>query len=275
MKTIVLLGALAIAAGCAQTPPAPSPEARAPAPSPEAKAQLAPSGTLRVAVLTSNPIIGAKDASSGELKGTTVELGRALAASAGVPARMIEYAAIPKLMEDAGTNAWDVAVVAIDPARRSLVDFAPAHLAADGFLTILVPPGSSARTMADFDRPGMRVAAVKNAAPLMILERTLKNAKVVAADNENEAFGLMRDGKAEGYAQNRFMLRARAQTLPGSRLLDDAFSGLRLAFALPKNRPAAAQYVAVFVEDAKKSGEVQRAIDKAGLAGEVKVAPPE
>jgi polar amino acid transport system substrate-binding protein len=266
MKTIVLLGALAVAAGCAQTPPAPSPEART---------QLAPSGTLRVAVLTSNPIIGAKDAASGELKGTTVDLGRALAARAGVQARMIEYAAIPKLMEDASANAWDVAVVAIDPARRSLVDFAPAHLAADGFLTILVPPGSSARTMAEFDRPGMRVAAVKNAAPLMILERTLKNAKVVAADNENEAFGLMRDGKAEGYAQNRFILRTRAQTLPGSRLLDDAFSGLRLAFALPKNRPAAAQYVAAFVEDAKKSGEVQRAIDKAGLAGEVKVAPPE
>jgi polar amino acid transport system substrate-binding protein len=266
MKTIVLLGALAVAAGCAQTPPAPSPEARA---------QLAPSGTLRVAVLTSNPIIGAKDAASGELKGTTVDLGRALAARAGVQVRMIEYAAIPKLMEDASANAWDVAVVAIDPARRAVVDFAPAHLAADGFLTILVPPGSTARTMADFDKPGMRVAAVKNAAPLMILERTLKSAKVLAADNENEAFGLMRDGKAEGYAQNRYMLRSRAQTLPGSRLLDDAFSGLQLAFALPKSRPAAGQYVAVFVEDAKKSGAVQRAIDAAGLAGEVRVAPPE
>jgi polar amino acid transport system substrate-binding protein len=266
MKSIALMCALTVAAGCAQTPPAPSAEA---------KKQLAPSGTLRVAVLTSNPIIGAKDASSGELKGTTVDLGRALAASAGVPVRMIDYAAIPNLMADAGTNAWDVAVVAIDPTRRNLVDFAPAHLAADGFLTILVPPGSNARTMADFDQPGMRVAAVKNAAPLIILERTLKNAKVVAADNENEAFGLMRDGKAEGYAQNRFILRSRAQTLPGSRLLEDAFSGLRLAFALPKNRPAAAQYVAAFVEDAKKSGEVQRAIDKAGLAAEVKVAPPE
>src|SRR5947207_15533562 len=103
MKKVALI-ALAISAGCAQTPPAPSPEA---------KRQLAPSGTLRVAVLTSNPIIGAKDASSGELKGTTVELGRALAASAGMPVRMIEYPAIPKLMEDAGTNAWDVAVVAI------------------------------------------------------------------------------------------------------------------------------------------------------------------
>src|ERR1043166_9228788 len=137
MKKIAVIGAFALAAGCAQTPPAPSPEA---------KSQLAPSGTLRVAVLTSNPIIGVKDASSGEVKGTTVDLGRALAAGAGVPARILDYPAIPQLMADAATNTWDVAVVAIDPARRSLVDFAPAHLAADGFLTILVPPGSSARS---------------------------------------------------------------------------------------------------------------------------------
>src|ERR1043165_7035825 len=128
MKKSAVIGAFALAAGCAQPPPAPSPEA---------KSQLAPSGTLRVAVLTSNPIIGAKDASSGEVKGTTVDLGRALAAGAGVPARIIDYPAIPQLMADAATNTWDVAVVAIDPARRSLVDFAPAHLAADGFLTIL------------------------------------------------------------------------------------------------------------------------------------------
>jgi polar amino acid transport system substrate-binding protein len=136
-----------------------------------------------------------------------------------------------------------------------------------------VPGSSPARTMADFDQPGMRVAAVKNAAPLMILQRTLKNARAVPADNENAAFAMMKDGQAEGYAQNRFMLRARAQTLPGSRLLDDAFAGLRLSFALPKGRPAAAQYVAAFVEHARAGGEVQRAIDANGLQGEVRVAP--
>jgi hypothetical protein len=77
--------ALAVMAGCAQ---APQPTSAAPAPvSPEARTQLAPTGTLRVAVLTSNPVIGAKN-SAGELSGTTVEIGRALAASAGVPVRM-------------------------------------------------------------------------------------------------------------------------------------------------------------------------------------------
>src|SRR5262245_64994393 len=50
---------------------------------------------------------------------TLFRSGRALAARAGVQARMIEYAAIPKLMQDASADAWDVAVVAIDPARRA------------------------------------------------------------------------------------------------------------------------------------------------------------
>jgi polar amino acid transport system substrate-binding protein len=229
-------------------------------------------------VLTSNPVIGTKDPATGELAGTTVEIGRALAARAGVPVRMIEYTAVNKLVEDAaltGSGAWDATVVAFDPARRNVLEFAPAHLAADGFLTVLVPPGSAARSMVDIDQAGMRVAAVRGAATAIILERTLKHAKVAQAENENAAFALMKEGKADGYAQNRFMLRARAQTLPGSRIIDDSFAGLRLAFALPKARPAASRFVAAFIEEAKASGVVQKAIDVAGMAGDVRVAPIE
>lgn len=271
--------ATAVLTGCAQAPQ-PGPKTVSPPPiSPEARAQLAPTGTLRVAVLTSNPVIGAKNSATGELSGTTVEIGRALAAAAGVPVRMVEYTAVNKLVEDAvvtGTGgAWDVTVVAFDPVRRNVLEFAPAHIAADGFLTVLVPPGSTARNMADLDRAGMRVAAVRSAATTIVLERTLKHATVAQAENENAAFALMKEGKADGYAQNRFMLRARAQTLPGSRIIDDSFAGLRLAFALPKARPAASQFVAAFIADAKASGVVQKAIDVAGMAGDVKVAPAE
>jgi polar amino acid transport system substrate-binding protein len=270
--------AIVLITGCAQAPLPGSKSASPPQISPEARTQLAPTGTLRVAVLTSNPVIGGKS-SAGELSGTTVEIGRALAANVGVPVRMIEYTAVNKLVEDAALTgsggAWDVTVVAFDPARRNVLEFAPAHIAADGFLTVLVPPGSAARSMADLDRAGMRVAAVRSAATAIILERTLKHATVAQAENENAAFALMKDGKADGYAQNRFMLRARAQTLPGSRIIDDSFAGLRLAFALPKARPAASRFVAAFIEDAKASGVVQKAIDAAGLAGDVKVAPAE
>ena len=100
---------------------------------------LAPSGTLRIAVFTGNPVIGTKDKASGELRGTTVLLGKELAASAGIPVQLIEYIAVAKMVEDAKANVWDIAVVAFDPARRDVVDFAPPHLVVD--LTYLIAPG--------------------------------------------------------------------------------------------------------------------------------------
>src|SRR5258708_24455594 len=128
---------------------------------PEVKSQLAPTGELRVAVLTSNPIIHR----------TTPDLGRELAAHAGVPVKLIEYGEVNRLMEDAAKGAWDVTVVAIDPERRAIVDFAPAHLNADGFLTVLGPPCSAAPRMADIHQPGMPIAAGRGAQAHLVPSR--------------------------------------------------------------------------------------------------------
>ena len=146
------------------------------------EAELAPTGTLRVAVFTGNPVIGSKDKASGELKGTTVILGRELAARAGVPVAFVEYTAVGKMVEDAKLGAWDIAVVAFDPARKSVLEFAPPHMVVD--LTYLVAPGSSIRSVADADKPGVRIGAARGAATALFLQRELKGATVVPAENE-------------------------------------------------------------------------------------------
>jgi polar amino acid transport system substrate-binding protein len=248
-------------AACASAPPAPTPAA---------KAELAPTGTLRVAVFTGNPVLGSRDKETGEVSGTTAAMGRALAQAAGVPARIIGYGAIAKLVEDAKTGEWDVAVVAFDPARRSVIDFAPPHIVVD--LTYLVAPGSPIRSVPEADRPGVSIAAARGAATTLFLERTLKAAKVVQADNEPAAFGLVKEGRAQAYAQNRYMLLGLADGLPGARVLEDRFSAAEMCFVLPKGRAAALAYVSEFVEASKGSGAVRRAIDDAKLRG-VSVAP--
>jgi polar amino acid transport system substrate-binding protein len=197
-------------------------------------------------------------------------MGRALAQAAGVPAKIIGYGAIAKMVDDAKTGAWDVAVVAFDPARRGALDFAPPHIVID--LTYLVAPGSTIRSVPDADRPGVRIAAAKGAATTLFLQRTLRSAQVLQADNEPAAFKLLKEGKAEVYAQNRTMLLGVADGLPGSRVLGDRFSAAEMCLVLPKGRPAALAYVSDFVESSKKSGAVQRAIDDARLRG-VRVAP--
>jgi hypothetical protein len=160
------ISSLALLAGCAHSTP-----------SREAVAQLAPSGTLRVAILTSNPLTGRRVGAV--LKGTTYDLGFALAKNAGVPVLMIEYASVASLMDNPRTP-WDVAAMLVDPAYDRRVDYAPPHIVAGTW---------------------------------------------------------------------------------------------RIAFALPKGRLAATDYVAKWVEEAKASGAVQRAIDAASLQNVAQVAP--
>lgn len=252
----VLLSAAAFALALDQ-PPAPT------------RTELAPTGALRVGLFTGNPVIATKK--DGQLGGTAFTLGRGLAEHAGVGFDPVEYTTIAKLMDDAKASTWDVAVLAIDPARRAVIDYAPPYVVVD--ITYLVAPGSAIRTVGDADRPGVRVTAARGAATLLLLERMLKQATVTPAESEPAAFELIREGKSDAYAQNRFMLLGLAERLPGARVLDDRLSAVELATALPKGRPAALAYVGAWVEQAKAWGTVQRAIDGAGLRG-VSVAPP-
>ena len=47
--------------------------------------QVAPTGHLRIAVNVGNPVLAVKDPATGEIRGVTVDLGRALAAKLAVP----------------------------------------------------------------------------------------------------------------------------------------------------------------------------------------------
>jgi polar amino acid transport system substrate-binding protein len=61
--------------------------------------------------------------------------------------------------------------------------------------------------------------------------------------------------------------------LPGSRILDERFGVNRLGIVVPRGHGARLAYFSEFVESAKASGLVQRAIERAGLRG-VQVPPP-
>jgi polar amino acid transport system substrate-binding protein len=270
-SAVLLMIVLSTVSGCATNSPRVRPEAQAPAaPSAAVKTELAPTGALRLAVFTGNPLIGSRNDATGEITGTTVSLGRALAERAGVPLQLIEYNSIAKLVEAAGANAWDATVIGVDLARRNAIDYAPPHLAVD--ITYLVAPGSHLQSVAEADRPGVRIAAARASVPAIVLLRSLQKATFVQTETEESAFELLKTGKVQAVAQNRALLLVQAQRLPGSRVLDDRLLSAELAFALPKGRAAALAYVSEFVEEAKASGLVRQAINSAGLFG-VNVAP--
>ncbi|UUZ65295.1 transporter substrate-binding domain-containing protein [Polaromonas sp. P1-6] len=104
-----------------------------------------------------------KDAASGEMKGIGFDLGKELARRMGVPFEPVLYPSIPTLLDSGKSGAWDVTFIGFTPGRAKDFDFATTHLEVE--FGYLVPAGSSISTMADVDRPGIRVALQERSGP--------------------------------------------------------------------------------------------------------------
>jgi len=136
----------------------------------------------------------------------------------------------------------------------------------------LVPAGSSIRTVVDADQPGVRIAVERGGAGDLALTRILKQAELVRTDTIAAGFDLLRAGQVNVRAGVRPALLGDVARLPGSRVLEDRFGVIRLAALVPKGHAGHLAYISEFIEEAKTSGLVQQAIDRAGVRG-VQVAP--
>lgn len=250
MRLVAALLSLLVA-GCAASP---------------AARDVAPTGTLRVGVGV-GPVPSAfwatRDPASGEPRGVTVELAKAMAKDLGVPLKLVAYPNSGEVTNGGPKGEWDVAFMPVDDVRARIVDFGPAYYLTES--TYLVPAGSSIRTLADVDRPGVRVAGVEGTTTARSAQRSLKNNTVKTYRTADELFALVRDGNADAIALGRESLAGMQAKLPGSRILDGHFQATGTAVAVPKGRPAALAYVTTFVEKAKKDGTVRKALDGVGL----------
>jgi polar amino acid transport system substrate-binding protein len=211
-----------------------------------------------------------KDTVTGEIRGSgtgaaVTEIARALAARLGVEVLLVENPTPPKVVECLKAGACDVAYMGINPARAAEVDLSPPVMQMD--FTYLVPAGSSIRSLADADRPGVRIAVVRNHESTLALSRILKHAELVYAETPDPAFDLLRTGHADTFASTRNTLEDYSTQLPGLRVLEDRYGANLVAIAVPKGQAGRLAYISEFLEEAKASGLVQRSIERAGLRG--------
>jgi polar amino acid transport system substrate-binding protein len=235
--------------------------------------ELAANGRLRVG-LVGAPAMSAlfvvKDA-VGNPRGVPVDLGNALAQKLGVPVEFIVASNTGEVTDAVSSGAIDVSFMPVDEERKRRVDFGPAYFVIES--TYLVPPDSNIKSLADVDRKGVRVIGIANTTTIRAAARSLTNTTISAVPSVGEAIELLRSGKADAFALSHDSLGPIAASWPGARILDGGFQNTGIAVAVPKNRPAALAYVTAFIEEAKASGIVRRALDAAGFPNEP-VAPP-
>ena len=235
-------------------------------PSAMARAELAPSGRLRLAFPVASALYVTKDAATGALRGVSIDLGTELAARLGVPFEPVACAAVRDLIAATGTGQWDVATIVMEEERAKTFDYSQAYLEADS--TYLVPAGSTVRAVADADKAGTRIGVAEKSAFDNFLTRTIKQAVLVRYPGVAAAFEGLRTDACDAVAAPRQVLMAAQGKFPGSRILDDWFDVARVGVVVPKGRQATGlAYVNAFLSEVKASGWIEQAMQRASMKG--------
>ena len=229
-----------------------------------AVSDLAPTGKLRAAINLGNPMLASRDA-AGQPRGVSVDLARELARRLGVPVELTTFDAAGKVVEAGKTGAWDIAFVALDPARAAEIAQSPPYVTIEG--AYLVRENSPIRSNDEVDRGGNRIVVGRASAYDLFLSRSIKQAQIVRSPTSPTVVDVFVSGNYEVAAGVKQQLLADQQRFPGLRLLPGRFMVINQAMASQRNREAGARYVREFIEEMKRSGFVARALERHGIDG--------
>jgi polar amino acid transport system substrate-binding protein len=249
----LLLGLGLALAGCTST---------AARPDPAITRTLAPTGALRVALYTGTPT---SVLSQSDLRGVGYDLGKELARRLGVAFEPVVFPKNADVLDAIIAGRADVAFTNASAERSKQMSFTQPYLVIE--LGYLASEKTVATSLAEVDRPGVRVGVTAKSSSDAFLSRELKNAQVVRAETVSVGVQMLAEGTADLYATNKATLFEMADKLRGARVLQGEWGLEQHALAIPLGRERALPYVRAFITDAVASGRVQGAMKRAGLRG--------
>ena len=236
------------------------------------KAQLAPTGMLRVGLIEapSAGLIFVSRTKDGKPGGVTADLGADLAQSLGLPLAVTLFPNSGAAAAALQAQTIDVSFMPVDATRRQVLDFGPGYYDLES--TYLASDASGITNVAQVDRPSIRVVAIDGTSTIRASARTLTHTQPVAVPSVAEAVERMRTGQADVFALSRDTLQPIIAQVPGSRIVSGGFQQTQVAIAVPKGRPTALAYVTTWLDGAKQSGLVRKIFDSRGFSSDA-VAP--
>jgi polar amino acid transport system substrate-binding protein len=236
------------------------------------KAELAPTGTLRVGLIEAPTagLIFVRRSEDGTPEGVTADLSADLARQVGLPLAVTLFPNSGAAAAALQAEAIDVSFMPVDVARRQVLGFGPGYYDLES--TYLVSSASGITDVAQVDRPGLRVLAIDGTTTFRASARTLTHTQPIAVPSVAEAVDRMRTGQADAFALSRDTLRPVVEQVPGSRIVRGGFQQTQVAVAVPKGRPGALAYVTAWLDGAKRTGVVRRIFDTHGFHGDA-IAP--
>jgi polar amino acid transport system substrate-binding protein len=189
---------------------------------------------LRVAVAV-GPAASAfwttRDPVTGKPVGFTVELAKAAAQKLQVALELVEFQSSDEIAAAGSRGAWGISFMPADIKQEQFVDQGPAYVMyLSGYL---VRAGSDIGSVAEIDRPGIRVRCIERTSTSRTVERTLKAATLTKFMKPETAAELIRDGQLDALAMGMEALEDLSRGLPG-RVLDEVIQSTGVVVVVPK-----------------------------------------
>ncbi len=234
----------------------------------DVKAILAPKGKLRVGVYLGSPTSKVTDSKTGESHGLSFDLGQELAKRLNVPFEEVAYQRISDVLDGMKAGDVDFTISNSTRARAEIVTFSKTLLTIE--LGYLVAASSPITSIADVQKPGLKVGVTQGSTSQGTIPKLLPNAIIVPAQNYRRGIEMLERGEIDTYATNKPTLFEMSDQMQRARVLDGRWGEEQLAVAIPKGREAAVDYINHFIEDVQTNGLLARVAEQSGLRGVLK-----
>jgi polar amino acid transport system substrate-binding protein len=232
---------------------------------------FAPQGVLRAVINLGNPVLAKRTDPQTSPSGVSVDLAMELGRRLGLTVEPVVVTSAGAAVETMRKGEADIGFFAIDPARSDGVVFSTPYVNIEG--AYAVRENAPIRSIAEVDRPGVRIAVGNNSAYDLFLKREIKAATLVRAPTSQTVVAEFLAQNLDVAANVRQQLEADMKKTPGLRLLPGSFMTINQAMGLATGRdPEGQAYLARFVEEMKASGFVAQALKRHGIEGAA-VAP--
>ncbi|WP_137917700.1 transporter substrate-binding domain-containing protein [Hydrogenophaga sp. 2FB] len=226
--------------------------------------RLAPSRTLRIGVYSGSPT-SFVSGPQGEKAGIAWELGHRLGRWLDVPVMEVQFTRVAEIVEALTRSEVDFTFTNATARRASIVAFTEPLLSLE--LGYLVRSSGDVISSDRIDQPGVCVGVSEGSSSQIALGKAFKHARVIPVESLGMAARMLKDGRLHAFATNKGILNELADTVGGSRVLDDRWGLEHMAIAVPKGREAGLPLLNLYAQAVRCNGVLSGAIRRSGLRG--------
>ena len=234
------------------------------------KNELSSNGILRAAINMSNFLLVTDKTKNGTPIGVSPDMAQELADKLNLQLKLIPYTTPGEIADDAENDKWDICNIGAEPQRAKKINFSAAY--AEIQATYIVQSNSKINNILDVDKIGNKICVASRTAYGLWLERNIHNAELIQVEGVDSSFDVFVNENLDALAGLRPALIDDVKKISGAKILEGQFMSVQQAIGTSIQNIHSSIYIAEFVEEMKKTGFVQKLIDKHNVNGRLSVA---